>query len=190
MLQDLVKYPIIQAPMAGGASTPKLAATVSAAGGLGFLAAGYKTAEEMRNEIEEVRKLTGRPFGVDCFYFFGNFDGKWGLGTPEEVDLSLKMQKMIANFCKTGNPSIEGYEWPIYNNSTRYKMIFDVGGKLRVEKNPEGGRVEAALNLMKKSQKVRYVDSVASHFPAVEAKYPGTMAEFMRRSMELEEKRK
>ncbi|MGE7780843.1 nitronate monooxygenase [Peribacillus sp. NPDC097264] len=67
MLQDLMKYPIIQAPMAGGASTPKLAATVSAAGGLGFLAAGYKTAEEMRNEMEEVRRLTGRPFGVNVF---------------------------------------------------------------------------------------------------------------------------
>ncbi|MDO4935142.1 MAG: carboxylesterase family protein [Phascolarctobacterium sp.] len=131
----------------------------------------------------------GAAHGVDCFYFFGNFDGKWGLGTPEEVDLSLKMQKMIANFCKTGNPSIDGYEWPVYNNSTRYKMIFDVGEKLRVEKNPEGGRVEAALNLMKKSPKVRYADSVSSHFPAVEAKHPGVMAEYMRRALELEKKR-
>ncbi|MDM5357457.1 nitronate monooxygenase [Peribacillus sp. ACCC06369] len=67
MFKDLLKYPIIQAPMAGGASTPKLAASVSNAGGLGFLAAGYKTAEEMKDEIGQTRQLTERPFGVNVF---------------------------------------------------------------------------------------------------------------------------
>jgi nitronate monooxygenase len=33
-------HPIVQAPMAGGPSTPELAAAVTNAGGLGFLAAG------------------------------------------------------------------------------------------------------------------------------------------------------
>ncbi|GII05189.1 nitronate monooxygenase [Planobispora takensis] len=59
--------PVIQAPMAGGASTPELAASVSGAGGLGFLAAGYKTAARMRQEIERTRGLTPRPFGVNVF---------------------------------------------------------------------------------------------------------------------------
>ena len=36
--------PVVGAPLAGGPSTPALAAAVSEAGGLGFLAAGYKTA--------------------------------------------------------------------------------------------------------------------------------------------------
>lgn len=67
MLQDLMKYPIIQAPMAGGPSTPKLAAAVSNSGGVGFLAAGYKTAEAMKKEIEETRQLTERPFGMNVF---------------------------------------------------------------------------------------------------------------------------
>lgn len=67
MLQNLMEYPIIQAPMAGGASTPKLVAAVCNAGGMGFLAAGYKTAEEMRREIEETQRLTDRPFGVNVF---------------------------------------------------------------------------------------------------------------------------
>lgn len=67
MLKDLMRYPIIQAPMAGGASTPKLAASVSNAGGLGFLAAGYKTAEEMKDEIGQTRQLTEHPFGVNVF---------------------------------------------------------------------------------------------------------------------------
>ncbi|UPT59548.1 nitronate monooxygenase [Geobacillus thermoleovorans] len=59
--------PIIQAPMAGGVSTPELAAAVSNAGGLGFLAGGYKTAEAMRKEIHKLRTLTDRPFGVNVF---------------------------------------------------------------------------------------------------------------------------
>ncbi|USK70983.1 NAD(P)H-dependent flavin oxidoreductase [Peribacillus asahii] len=67
MLQNLVKYPIIQAPMAGGASNPVLAAAVSNAGGLGFLAAGYKTAEDVRKEIVQTRQMTEKPFGVNVF---------------------------------------------------------------------------------------------------------------------------
>ncbi|MDV7764080.1 nitronate monooxygenase [Peribacillus sp. CSMR9] len=67
MFKDLLRYPIIQAPMAGGASTPRLAASVSNAGGLGFLAAGYKSAEQMKDEIGQTRNLTQRPFGVNVF---------------------------------------------------------------------------------------------------------------------------
>ncbi|MCW2900742.1 MAG: putative dioxygenase [Streptosporangiaceae bacterium] len=63
----LMDHPIVQAPMAGGASRPALAAAVSGAGGLGFLAAGYKTAAQVREEITETRRLTPRPFGVNVF---------------------------------------------------------------------------------------------------------------------------
>ncbi|ETK35475.1 nitronate monooxygenase [Microbispora sp. ATCC PTA-5024] len=62
-----VEHPIIQAPMAGGGSTPALAAAVSSAGGLGFLAAGYRTAADVRDEIAAVRERTDRPFGVSVF---------------------------------------------------------------------------------------------------------------------------
>ncbi|WP_086563134.1 nitronate monooxygenase [Streptomyces africanus] len=66
-LTDLFPHPIVQAPMAGGVSVPKLAAAVCEAGGLGFLAAGYKTADGMYEEIKQLRSLTGRPFGVNLF---------------------------------------------------------------------------------------------------------------------------
>jgi nitronate monooxygenase len=66
-LTDLFPHPIVQAPMAGGVSVPQLAAAVSDAGGLGFLAAGYKTADGMYQEIKQLRGLTGRPFGVNLF---------------------------------------------------------------------------------------------------------------------------
>ena len=53
--------------MGGGPSTPALAAAVSDAGGLGFLAAGYRSAAAVREEIGELRRLTGRPFGINLF---------------------------------------------------------------------------------------------------------------------------
>ncbi len=54
--------------MAGGPTTPTLAAAVSEAGGLGFLAAGYKTAETVQAELAAVRARTARPFGINLFY--------------------------------------------------------------------------------------------------------------------------
>lgn len=53
--------------MAGGPSTPALAAAVCEAGALGLLAAGYAPAREMREEVAGLRGRTGRPFGVNVF---------------------------------------------------------------------------------------------------------------------------
>jgi nitronate monooxygenase len=57
----------VQAPLGGGPSTPELAVAVSDAGGLGFLAAGYRTLDDVRSEIAEVRARGDRPFGVNLF---------------------------------------------------------------------------------------------------------------------------
>jgi nitronate monooxygenase len=65
-LADL-EIPIVQAPLAGGPSTPALAAAVSGAGGLGMLAAGYKTVEQVEADVAELRVGTGRPFGINLF---------------------------------------------------------------------------------------------------------------------------
>jgi nitronate monooxygenase len=62
---ETLAVPIVQAPMAGGASTPALAAAVCGAGGLGFLASGYKSAGAMWADIEDTRARTDRPFGVN-----------------------------------------------------------------------------------------------------------------------------
>jgi nitronate monooxygenase len=62
-----LKVPVVQAPMAGGPSTPALAAAVNRAGGLGFLAAGYLSAERLGEDIETLLGLTDRPFGVNVF---------------------------------------------------------------------------------------------------------------------------
>ncbi len=64
---EQLKIPIVCAPMAGGPSTPRLAAAVSEAGGLGMLAAGYLTSQELAKDVRETRSLTARPVGVNLF---------------------------------------------------------------------------------------------------------------------------
>ena len=62
-----VDHPLIGAPMAGGPSTPALAAEVSKAGGLGFLGCAYSTPEQILEWSREVRSRTDRPFGINVF---------------------------------------------------------------------------------------------------------------------------
>lgn len=64
---EQLREPIVQAPMAGGPSTPALAGAVCEAGGLGFLASGMKTVEALRAELDALRGLTREPFGVNLF---------------------------------------------------------------------------------------------------------------------------
>src|SRR3954469_10549079 len=61
------RLPIIAAPMAGGPTTPALVAAVCEAGGFGVLDGGYRSADEFRATIREVRRLTSAPFGVNLF---------------------------------------------------------------------------------------------------------------------------
>ena len=62
-----LELPVVAAPMAGGPSTPALAAAVSEAGGLGFLAGGYASPERLASDIDAVRAATSAPFGVNLF---------------------------------------------------------------------------------------------------------------------------
>jgi nitronate monooxygenase len=58
---------LLAAPMAGGPSTPALAAAVTNAGGLGFLAGGLVSAEDLADAIVAARKLTPGAIGVNLF---------------------------------------------------------------------------------------------------------------------------
>jgi len=62
-----IRYPICQAGMAFVARS-SLASAVSAAGGLGVIAAAHGTPEHLREEIRRVRDLTAEPFGVDILF--------------------------------------------------------------------------------------------------------------------------
>lgn len=59
--------PIIQAPMAGGATTVELAAAVCESGGLGFFGAAYNTPEQILELSHDLRRRTNKPFGINLF---------------------------------------------------------------------------------------------------------------------------
>lgn len=65
-IQDL-QYPIIAAPMAAAPSTPKLAAAVTNAGGLGFLAGGLVSVQALADSLTVARRSTSGPLGVNLF---------------------------------------------------------------------------------------------------------------------------
>lgn len=62
-----IEHPIIQAPMAGGPTTPELVAAVSNAGGLGSFPGGYLSPDELEDAIRKIRALTDKPFAVNLF---------------------------------------------------------------------------------------------------------------------------
>lgn len=83
-----IDYPIIQAGMAGGATTVELVAEVSKAGGLGTLGAAYMPPDAMREAIKKIRSTTQKPFGVNIF------------AAPMEDDFSRleEVQKALSSF--------------------------------------------------------------------------------------------
>lgn len=68
-----IEYPIIQGGMAW-ISDSSLAAAVSNAGGLGVIAAGNNTPENVRAEIKKAKELTNKPFGVNIMLLSPNAD--------------------------------------------------------------------------------------------------------------------
>lgn len=62
-----IDHPIIQAPMAGGPTTPALVAAVSGAGALGSFGFAYTPPDAMREAVAELRLHTDRPFNINLF---------------------------------------------------------------------------------------------------------------------------
>ena len=61
-----VTTPVLAAPMSGGPTTVALVTAAAQSGGLGFLAGGYKTAQQLGEQLAEVRATTP-VFGVNLF---------------------------------------------------------------------------------------------------------------------------
>jgi nitronate monooxygenase len=98
-----IRYPLIQAPMAGGWTTPELVSAVSNAGGLGSLAGAGVPPQRLREDIRAVKERTDRPFAVNFLLappgpgsrdvaavqrFLDGFRERLGL-PPGELDLEL-----------------------------------------------------------------------------------------------------
>ncbi|MEE3066004.1 MAG: nitronate monooxygenase [Actinomycetota bacterium] len=66
LAQFEMSIPLVAAPMSGGPTTPAMVSAATAAGGLGMLAAGYKTVQAVEAELKTVR-AEGIPFGINLF---------------------------------------------------------------------------------------------------------------------------
>jgi enoyl-[acyl-carrier protein] reductase II len=101
-----IRYPICQAGM-GYVARSALAAAVSAAGGLGVIAAANLSPRELREEIRKVREETDRPFGVDILFASVRVSGSEAQQFTDTVrawtDITLeeKVPVMVAGL---GNP--------------------------------------------------------------------------------------
>lgn len=84
-----INYPIVQAPMAGGATTPELVAAVSNVGALGSFAAALLAPEAIAEGVARIRSLTSRPFNVNLFVL------EPPSFTPEEL---MRAQELLAPF--------------------------------------------------------------------------------------------
>lgn len=83
-----IRFPVIQAGMAGGATTPELVSAVSNAGGLGILAASRLTPTHLKEAIQSIKSKTENPFGVNIL-----------LAPPEEGNKDLiSTQRYLDNF--------------------------------------------------------------------------------------------
>lgn len=96
-----IKYPIFQGGMAQ-ISDACLAAAVSEAGGLGVIAAGNNTPEELKKEIDKIRLLTDKPFGVNVML----------LNTyAKDISNLLAEERVPIIITGAGNPSVYMKMW-------------------------------------------------------------------------------
>jgi enoyl-[acyl-carrier protein] reductase II len=108
-----IEHPVMLAGM-GGVSYHRLVAAVSDAGGFGCLGASVMSNEQLVEEIEATRALTGKPFGVDLLTAMpGNLLHQVelliehgasvfvaGLGVPSAaIDLCHQHGVLVANMC-------------------------------------------------------------------------------------------
>ncbi|MEJ7804587.1 MAG: nitronate monooxygenase [Telluria sp.] len=97
-LQELFKFPIIQGPMAGGASGPALVAAVSNAGGLGSFAASLLTPSVLRDQVAAIRGLTDQPFLINLFI--------QEMPTPSAVEVDAAVQLLAPAWKSLGWDSL------------------------------------------------------------------------------------
>ena len=91
-----IEYPIIQGGMIW-ASQWQLVTAVSNAGGLGLLGSGSMQAEELRTQIQQCKKHTTKPFGVNVPIMYENSARTMEVIMEEEVPIV---------FTSAGNPAL------------------------------------------------------------------------------------
>ena len=112
-----IQHPILQAPMAGGPSTPALAAAVSNAGGLGALGTGYQTPAQITADIRQVRAVTDRPFNVNMFCL--------DYGSRPVVDPSPMLEILREIHTRLELPPPAAPAWPADPFPAQFEAVLD-----------------------------------------------------------------
>ena len=110
---DLI-HPIVQAPMAG-ATTPKLAATVSNFGGLGSLGSGMTPPEVLYSHIGTIKSLTDRPFMVNLMV----------LSEHESSTFDTETPAWLSKYYQDNNIEFALPEHPALNFIEQLQVLYD-----------------------------------------------------------------
>lgn len=132
-----IEYPIFQGAMAQ-ISTSQLAGAVSEAGGLGIIASGGMSADQLRKEIQKTRAITNKPFAVNVMLMMKNCDEivdvilesnvriiTTGAGTPKKYMPKLKEASVIVV--------------PVVPSAKLAKKMEDLGADAVVAEGTEAG---------------------------------------------------
>lgn len=114
-----IQFPIIQAPMAG-TSTVALAAAVSNAGGLGSLGLGIYAVEQAREQIQQLKQATAKPFNINFFcHQAAVADAK-----REQAWLDV-LQPYFAEFCAQPPTQLNPGPPSFIDNQAMLEMLLD-----------------------------------------------------------------
>jgi NAD(P)H-dependent flavin oxidoreductase YrpB (nitropropane dioxygenase family) len=120
-----IELPIIVAPMGPPITGPELAAAVSNAGGLGIISFAGNPPDLLRQDIQRVRELTPRPFGVNFIL---------PLTQPGQVAVCLEEQVPLLSFF-WGDPS----PWVEPAHAAGIKVMHQVGSVAAAERAAKAG---------------------------------------------------
>ncbi|MGP9689706.1 NAD(P)H-dependent flavin oxidoreductase [Psychrobacter sp. AOP22-C1-C5] len=108
-------YPIIQAPMAGGATTPGLIACVSNFGGLGSLGAGMTAPDVLNSQINTIKTMTDRPFMVNLMV----------LSEHESSTFDTDIPTWLSEYYQDNNIDVTLPERPAQNFADQLQVLYN-----------------------------------------------------------------
>jgi nitronate monooxygenase len=115
-----VRFPIVQGPFGGGLSSPRLAATVSNAGGLGSYGAQGMTASRIADVISNIRAQTTAPFAINLWV--SNDDpGALDVSAEQLATAAAPLAPFFEELGVTAPPRLN--PWPRFDD--QIEAIFD-----------------------------------------------------------------
>lgn len=148
MIQEIlnIKHPVIQGGMAW-ISDANLAAAVSNAGGLGVIACGNAPGSYVREQVEKIRTLTDKPFGLNVMLLSPYVEEVAQIATEEKVPVVIT---------GAGDPSRYIKEWqangtkviPVVASVALAKRMVRLGVDAIIAEGGEAGGHVGELNTM------------------------------------------